>query len=510
MAAGEGLDKDCTDGPSARRFKRLPKIRSFLCGESRLFANRDFAYWCPMCPRSNIGFLLHNPGLQSFCCILMHFAAFRCRMTFTFLSGFSCSLFLFHPELDFPIILTLAASSCSITIISYPYVSSRRTRNTQVSKPVKMIDPLPYVKMFFRSVFSVFSPSTTTVWQNNIAYSITLHNPRLLLYRGPETYVTFSIYAQAYSAEARQRLDALSSSDISSVVKGTNVQLVQKGWIAGVVGWNAAGYLGVATKKGWDVTPEGRAGWKDTQADSPGLSSKQQEDEDWGEKPTSYRGSADEYEMQPLNQPEVRKETRHIALKRKEKIDKQIRAQSSTVDTVDTGSSGSTRVLGTYKCRIPVETGDGYFRFWVTLPSVTRGSSIGIGSPTFRLFSFSLTSASPRGAALLPIPVIAPELALRSVSIALTTIVYGLFPVATIIDKLLPRWMSRRFINWVYTRVGAKNKTEQLKEKYQVDKKVEQAREQVKKVPFASAGIRTEWDLENDVKRGRGGWAYHW
>ncbi|SPO27642.1 uncharacterized protein UTRI_04322_B [Ustilago trichophora] len=378
-----------------------------------------------------------------------------------------------------------------------------------------MVDPVSYVKMFFRSVFSVFSPSTTTVWQNNIAYSITLHNPRVLLYRGPETYVTFSIYAQAYSAEARKQLEALSSNQITDLVKRTNVQLVQKGWIAGAVGWNAAGYLGVATKKGWDVTPVASAAWKDAQAESSSLSAKQQEDEDYGEKPqrSSFAtSSTDEYEMQTLNKTdpsEPLKETRHIALKRKEKIDKQIRAQSSSIDTVDTSSS-STRVLGTYKCRIPVETGDGYFRLWVTLPSPVARGQIGIGSPTFRLFSFSLTSASPRGAALLPVPVIVPELALRSVSIALTTLVYGLFPVATIIDKLLPRWMSRRFINWIYTRVGAKNKTDQLKEKYQVDRKVEQAKEQVKKVPFASAGIRTDWDLDRDAQRGRGGWAYYW
>ncbi|SNX85995.1 uncharacterized protein MEPE_04704 [Melanopsichium pennsylvanicum] len=385
-----------------------------------------------------------------------------------------------------------------------------------------MVDPTSYVKMFFKSVFSIFSPSTTTVWQNNIAYSITLHNPRVLLYRGPETHVTFSIYAQAYSAEARKQLETLSSSQIAAMVKATNVQLVQKGWIAGAVGWNAAGYMGVATRKGWDITPVASAAWKDTQDESSsGLSEREQEDEDYGEKPQrhsfSNHDSKHEYEMQTLSKTSTQssstgtlKETRHIALKRKEKIDKHIRAQSSSIDTVDTSSS-STRVLGTYKCRIPVETGDGYFRLWVTLPSspVSR-SSIGIGSPTFRLFSFSLTSASPRGAALLPVPVIVPELALRSISIALTTIVYGLFPVATIIDKLLPRWMSRRFINWVYTRVGAKGKTEQLKERYQVDQKVEAAKQQVKKVPFASAGIRTDWDLERDAHRGKGGWSYYW
>ncbi|CBQ73908.1 conserved hypothetical protein [Sporisorium reilianum SRZ2] len=373
-----------------------------------------------------------------------------------------------------------------------------------------MVDPVYYVKTFFRSVFSVFSPSTTTVWANSIAYSITLHNPRVLLYRGAETYVTFSIYAQAYSAEARKQLEALSTGDLSAVVRGTNVQLVQKGWIAGAVGWNAAGYLGVGTKTGWDVTPVGRAAWADAQAEAQGLSARQQEDEDWGEKP--HRASADEYEMQPLtktsSQPEL-KETRHIALKRKEKIDKQIRAQSSTV--ADTAATSATRVLGTFKCRIPVSTGDGYFRLYATFPSpLASRTTIGIGSPTFRLFSLSLTSASPRGAALLPIPVIVPELALRLVSIALTTLVYGLFPVAAIIDKLLPRWMSRRFVNWIYARVGAKGKAEQLKQRYGVDRRVEQAREQVKRVPFASAGIRTEWDLERDAKRGRGGWAYHW
>ncbi|EST09523.1 hypothetical protein PSEUBRA_000739 [Kalmanozyma brasiliensis GHG001] len=377
-----------------------------------------------------------------------------------------------------------------------------------------MVDPVSYVKMFFRSVFSVFSPSTTTIWQNNIAYSITLHNPRVLLYRGPESYVTFSIYAQAYSAEARKQLEGLSSRDIQSVVKGTNVQLVQKGWIAGVVGWNAAGYLGGGGKKGWDVTPAGQVGWKDTQAEAQGLSAKQQEDEDYGEKPQSRRYSSrdgEEYEMQSLTKPsqEAPQETRHIALKRKEKIDKQIRAQSSTIDTVDTDTQ-ATRVLGTYKCRIPVETGDGYFRFWITFPSPVSRTPLAIGSPTFRLFSFSLTSASPRGAALLPVPVIVPELALRSVSLALTTILYGLFPVAAIVDKILPRWASRRFINWIYTRVGAKGKADQLKEKYKVDERVGAAKEQVKKVPFASAGIRTDWDIERDAKRGRGGWAYHW
>lgn len=372
-----------------------------------------------------------------------------------------------------------------------------------------MVNPVPYIQMFFKSVFSVFSPSTTTIWHNNIAYSLTLHNPRVLLYRGPETYVTFSIYAQAYSPEARKKLEALS--DTNSVVKGTNVQLVQKGWLAGVVGWNAAGYMGQATKKGWEITPRGTAGWKDAQADSS--ASADYDDEDHGEKPQKY--SNDEYELQTLDKSgkssstsQMTAETRHLATKRKENIDKQIRSQSSSIQGSEESDS-TTRVLGTYKCRIPVETGDGYFRLWVTFPSPVERATLAVGSPTFRLFSLSLSSASPRGAALLP-PVIVPELALRSVSIALTTLLYGLFPIAAIMNKIMPRWMSQRFVSWIYTRVGAKQKTDQLREKYHVDDKISDAKGQLKKVPFASAGIRTEWDIERDARRGRGGWAYYW
>ncbi|PWY98252.1 hypothetical protein BCV70DRAFT_202033 [Testicularia cyperi] len=398
-----------------------------------------------------------------------------------------------------------------------------------------MVNPLSYIQMIFKSVFSVFSPSTTTVWANGIAYSLTLHNPRLLLYRGPETYVTFSIYAQAYTPEAREKLRALSSKDTSAIVKQASVQLVQKGWIAGAVGWNAASYLGVSTKKGWDITPKSSAGWDDANASTASASSSSKfddrEDEDWAEKPQSRPSHDDSYELQTLDKngrtstsaAEARTETRHISVKRRETIDKQIRAQSAGLDLSDSDDS-TTKVLGTFKCRVPVETGDGYFRLWVTIPTPIGSSAgakagglfggastgtIAMGSPTFRLFSFSLSSASPRGAALLPVPVLVPELALRSISLAVTTLLYGLFPVAAIVDKLLPRWVSRRFMSWLYTRLGIKSRTDQLKSKYKVDERVDEAKQQAKKIPFATAGIRTEWDLEKDLQRGAAGWAYY-
>ncbi len=94
-------------------------------------------------------------------------------------------------------------------------------------------------------------------------------------------------------------------------------------------------------------------------------------------------------------------------LKRKEKIDKQIKAQSSSIDTVDTSSS-STRVLGTYKFVSPSKpvmaiSDSGVPRS--LRPSLTVNR---YRKPTFRLFS-SPHLCFPSRCRFTPHPVIVPN-----------------------------------------------------------------------------------------------------
>ncbi|PWN50954.1 hypothetical protein IE53DRAFT_72203 [Violaceomyces palustris] len=363
------------------------------------------------------------------------------------------------------------------------------------------MQPLNAFGYFFSSVSSIFKTSVSSVQvpSQNATYSILLHSPKLVLYQGAETHITFSLVASPSKAGVKVRVDP-------SIIGNVNVQLVKKGWRAGLFGWDAAAYMGAKTKSGWDITPADRASWNEAQLQESKL-----EDEEAEAEMYKRRSEQEDDEQEPLLSNPETPSTRsmHIGPKRKAKIESDIKSHFSLANAEDSSSPGS-RVIGTFKARIPIESGDGYFRLFALVPISGSSSKVQLPSPTFRVFSFSLSSASPRGATLLPLPTLAPELVLRSLSILLSTLLFAMFPVVSIIDKILPRWMSRRFVRWVYRSAGGEKKKRYVMERMHVDQKIHQAKSAVQKVPFASAGVRTEWDLRSDQARGRGGWSYTW
>ncbi len=142
--------------------------------------------------------------------------------------------------------------------------------------------------------------------------------------------------------------------------------------------------------------------------------------------------------------------------------------QSSTIEGVDRPPPrASWAPSNAHPCR----NGRWLLPILVTFPSPVSRTSLAIGSPTFRLFLLQphlrLSARSCPSAGAGDRSGTRPALYLDR---AYYDPVRSL-PVAAIIDKLLPRWMSRRFIDWVYTRVGAKGKADQLKEKYKVEER---------------------------------------
>ncbi len=82
-----------------------------------------------------------------------------------------------------------------------------------------MVDPVSYVKMFFRSV----SPSSPPAPRSSGRTTSPTPSPFTTLASSStaasETYVTFSIYAQAYSAEARKQLEGLSAGTFRALLR---------------------------------------------------------------------------------------------------------------------------------------------------------------------------------------------------------------------------------------------------------------------------------------------------
>jgi len=72
--------------------------------------------------------------------------------------------------------------------------------------------------------------------------------------------------------------------------------------------------------------------------------------------------------------------------------------------------------------------------------------------------------------------------------------------------KILPRKWSRWILKKLYSSVGGEEKKKRMLEKMKVQDRLNGAREGIyKNVPFASAGVRTDYDLDQDKQIGRGG-----
>lgn len=167
--------------------------------------------------------------------------------------------------------------------------------------------------------------------------------------------------------------------------------------------------------------------------------------------------------------------------------------------------------LETALVRIPVVAGDGYFRLAVYAPkssstlSLSRSTTPIAHTSTFRIGSLSLASAQPRGASPLTL---VPELVLRSASLSVWGVFWAFFPVFKI-AQMIPGPSSRLgqwAVDQAWGRMGGEAKVSDLKDKWKVEERSRMAGESFfRTVPFGSAGIRTDFDMREDLRVGRGG-----
>ncbi|CAD6889181.1 unnamed protein product [Tilletia laevis] len=317
----------------------------------------------------------------------------------------------------------------------------------------------PFAVIF--SVLRFLISSLTAIFASSTASSAhmtaRLHSSRILVYRGPDTYVPITILAHNTNVDA----DSL------------KVTLIQKGYRAGLFGWALARYLGDISEKAIDVTPESIKNWNDTDTDSASAASS-----------TST--------IQKEDNPNSSLSTPNLTQTQRSKIANELESLLPTIN--------HKHPLATFFVRIPVRSGDGYFRFKVKTGNKT------VYTPTLRILSVSLSSASIKGASILP-PTIVPELLIRTLSIAFTTFLYGLFPIAALLDKVLPKKWSRKLLGWLYRRLGMEQRQQQFMDKH--GQKVLDARKKtMESVPFATLGVRTHYEIEKDEKKGRGGIMY--
>lgn len=255
---------------------------------------------------------------------------------------------------------------------------------------------LSSISTVFLWITHPFKSSSTT---SNQDFTFLLHSTPFIYYRGTHTYVSFSLLNNGNNGQTR-----IDSKDIK-------VELIQRGWRAGLFGWNLASYLGANTKKGLEITPENFKNWSqagdgrdssDDNKDSIGMDSLTKKD--------SISSTSTSSSIQAPT----------LSLNQTKRYDSQIQKITDG------------KAYSTFLVRVPVSSGDGYFR--LTLKDSSSGKPI-INSPTLRIFSFSLSSASPRGSSILP-PTLVPELLLRTISTIIYTALLGLFPVVALFEKV--------------------------------------------------------------------------
>ncbi|KAJ7511014.1 hypothetical protein B0H11DRAFT_1956951 [Mycena galericulata] len=228
------------------------------------------------------------------------------------------------------------------------------------------------------------------------------------------------------------------------------IWLQRRGWRTGLLGWTLGGWLGGTLGKEVDVTPASAGYWQ----------------------------TVDE--------------------KKKAQYDMEVRQFLKSA-----GAPGDHRVLETDFVHIPVSAGDGYFRLLVK-----NSNSVIASTASFRVGSLSLSSAHPRGASIVTI---LPEVLLKSGSVATSTAAWASFYAAFPLLKAaqaLPgtRTWGTWALNRAYTLAGGEQTAAELKERYRVEEWRMRAEESVyRNVPFGSVGVRTAYDLEEDVKLGKGG-----
>lgn len=253
---------------------------------------------------------------------------------------------------------------------------------------------LSSISTVFLWITHPFKSSSTT---SNQDFTFLLHSTPFIYYRGTHTYVSFSLLN---NGNGQSRINS----------KDIKVELIQRGWRAGLFGWNLASYLGANTKKGLEITPENFKNWSQAGDGRDSSDNKDSIEMDSLTKKDSISSTSTSSSIQAPT----------LCLDQTKRYDSQIQKITDG------------KAYSTFLVRIPVSSGDGYFR--LTLKDSSSGKPI-INSPTLRIFSFSLSSASPRGSSILP-PTLVPELLLRTISTIIYTALLGLFPVVALFEKV--------------------------------------------------------------------------
>lgn len=335
---------------------------------------------------------------------------------------------------------------------------------------ISLLHPMAALLNSISSTLSYFLTNFSAIFtsihlESNDQYTVVLHSSPLIRYKSP-LYVIISVVSHD---DGKQKLD-------SSNVK---VTLVQRGWRAGFFGWSLSRYLGVKMRNGVEVTPQHKGKWGEADDGDESYELQEEEEDD----------SKGQDDVNLLPKPA-------LSSKKQNTIDKQLKSS-----TLQQGLSRY-KVISTMLVRIPASSGDGYFRFAIDI----QGQNTCF-SPTFRLYSLSLSSACPRGSSIIP-PTLAPELLVRTLSTALYAALLALFPVAAIIEKIMPRSWARWMMTKLYRSLGMEQKTQSLMNDYNVQERIETAKAKVDRVPFARAGIRTQIEIRRDERRGAGGTFY--
>lgn len=326
---------------------------------------------------------------------------------------------------------------------------------------------LAYIYNTFRALFS------TTHWSTK-KHTVLLHTSPLVRYQSP-LYIAISVLTHDVNSNQR------------SSASQAKVTLVRRGWRAGLFGWSAASYMGVQMRNGIDVTPEHQEKWGE-QGNGEEMYEMQKEKDDANDEEEDKNGESASLLPKPA-----------LSSKKQTAIEKQVKST-----TIRHGLPPH-QTLVTSLVRIPASSGDGYFRLAIDIPGQPTAFS-----PTFRIFSLSLSSACPRGSAILP-PTLVPEILLRTISTALYSALFALFPVAAIIEKILPRSWARWMMTRLYRTLGMEQKTQNLLKKHNVQERIDTAKTQIDtKIPWASAGVRTQFEIQRDEQRGAGGVTYLW
>ncbi|KAK0551394.1 hypothetical protein OC861_005784 [Tilletia horrida] len=316
---------------------------------------------------------------------------------------------------------------------------------------ISLLSSVLYLLKFLIATLTGVFASSTNSSKHLTAH---VHTGRIVVYRGPSTYIPVSV------------LSDRTTSNLDDV----QITLIQRGWIAGLFGWTVAKFLGNISDRGIDVTPESTKPWDSSSSAGQQASTQEQE-----EVSTS------------LSAPTLSSKQRLTIHKELDKL-------------IASSDIPHKNKLSTLQIRIPVHSGDGYFRIKI------KAKNNVVYTPTFRILSISLHSASIKGSSILP-PTIVPELFIRTLSVAATTALWGLFPIAALLEKVLPAKWSRKMLGWLYKKLGMEKRQQDFMDKHG-QKVVQAKRKTMETIPFASLGVRTDLELEKDAKVGRGGVAY--